>query len=141
MGSMSASMNLATLRVEGPDKSLSQLKELLGLSSDTEWHAGERRRDGSVRDSSGFNTTIADAETSGDMATRLRNFLIRCAAAGVSFPWRGIKGEIDVGFDVGSSERFVGGFKLSPADIQACAECGLGLSATAYPTSDEADAT
>jgi len=129
-------MNLATLRVEGPDESLGQLKELLGLYPDVEWRAGERRRNGSVRESSGFNATVADEETAGDMTARVHDFLNRCTRAQVSFPWRGIQGEIDVGFDVGSSERFAGGFRLSPTYIQAWAKCGLSLVTTAYPASD-----
>ena len=134
-------MNLAILRVEGPEASLAQLKELLGLSSDMEWQAGERRRDGSIRESSGLNSTIADAETAERMTNAIREFLMRCEAAEVTFPWQGITAEVDVGFTVGDSTRFAGGFRLSPSDVRACAECGLGLSVAAYPTSDEANAT
>ncbi len=130
-------MNLATLRVEGPDESLCQLKKLLGLDPDVEWHAGERTRNGGIRESSGFNSTIADEKTAEDMTERVHDFLNRCTSAQVSFPWRGVNGGIDVGFDIGSSERFAGGFRLSPTCIQAWAKCGLSLITTAYPTSDE----
>lgn len=134
-------MNLATLRVEGSDKSLGELKALLDLSPDVEWHAGERRRNGAIRDLSGFNFSIANAETADQMTNLLKSFLSRCAAAGVRFPWRGITGEVDIGFSVGDSVRFFGGFRLSAADIEAFAECGLALCATAYPTSDEGGAS
>src|SRR4029453_8285505 len=100
---------------------------LLAISVDAEWLAGDRRRDGSIRALSGFNLTIADAETMTEMMSHLRSFLTRCATAGVTFPWRGINGEVDIGFSVGDSHRFAGGFSLSPVDIQAYSASGLGL--------------
>lgn len=134
-------MNIAILRVEGPAELLSELKKLLVLSTDVEWFAGEKKRDGSIRDLSGFNATIADSESMTSVVSQLRDFLAQCAATDVTFPWHGINGEVDIGFSVGDAYRFAGGFRMSPEDIQAFAKCGLGLVTTAYPTSDEVNAT
>ena len=134
-------MNLATLRVQGPDSSLEELKELLGLVIDAEWHAGDERRSGSVHEFSGFNATVADASTPKQMTELMRTFWARCIEKGVAFPWRGITAELAVGLAIGDSTQFVAGIELVPSDISLCAECGMTLSVTAYPTSDEANAT
>jgi hypothetical protein len=134
-------MNVATLRVEGPANRLAEMKQLLGIAADAEWHAGEKRRDGSARELSGFNATISDAETMAALTSHLRAFLNQCVAAGVTFPWRGVTGEVDIGFCVGGSDRYFGGFRLPSEDVRCLAASGLSLVATAYPISDEANAT
>jgi hypothetical protein len=134
-------MNIATLRVDGPETSLGILQHKLGLSVDVQWSAGEKRREGAIRDSSGFNATIADTEGMAELTDTLRAFLARCASEAVVFPWLGVTAEIDIGFSAGDCNRFFGGFRLAAADLRACAQCGLDLSVTAYPTSDDANGT
>jgi hypothetical protein len=134
-------MNLAILRVKGSDFPLAELKRLLNLTSDTEWHAGDRIKNGGVHESSGFNATIADAETPRAMTELMRSFLVQCREAQVTFPWRGVTVAVEMGFSVGDSAQFIAFTELSPADIRLCGQCGIGLSVTAYPTSDDANAT
>jgi hypothetical protein len=48
--------------------------------------------------------------------------------------------ELSIGFTVGDSEQFVAGLEFSASELRAISECGISLSITAYPTSDEANA-
>jgi hypothetical protein len=133
-------MNLATLRVEGADSALDSLKKALSLECDTQWKKGDKRRNGSLHTSSGFNATVADAINPRELESRIRSFLAECNNNNIVFPGLDLMAELAVGFAVGDSKQFVAGVEFSPSDLLLCATCGITLSVTAYPTSDEANA-
>jgi hypothetical protein len=133
-------MNLATLRVEGKDSALDALKKALSLECDSQWNKGDKRRNGGVHALSGFNATVADAGNPRELVSLIRAFLARCKEKGIVFPCLNVEAELAVGFTVGDSEQFVASVEFSPSDLLSCAECGISLSVTAYPTSDEANA-
>jgi len=133
-------MNLATLRVEGADSSLEQLKNVLQLACDVEWRKGDRRRSGSVHALSGFNAGVAEAENPRMLISLVRSFLKKCKEKDVVLSRLNLKAELDVGIFVGSSEQYVASVLFTPADLLLCAECGINLRVTGYPTSDEANA-
>jgi hypothetical protein len=68
-------------------------------------------------------------------------FLANCKEKSIVFPSLGLVAELDVGFTVGDSEQFVGSVVFSPPELQSFGECGISLRVSAYPTSDEANAT
>lgn len=133
-------MNLAILRVEGTDSSLEQLKKVLRLACDAEWREGDRRRNGTVHALSGFNATVAEAEDPRVLTSLIRSFLKQCKEKDVVLSSLNLEAELDVGILVGSSEQYVASVLFTPADLLLCAECGIELRVTAYPTSDEANA-
>jgi hypothetical protein len=133
-------MNVATLRVSGADRSLEQLKNMLQLDCDVEWRKGDRRRDGSIYASSGFNAGVADTDNSRKLVTHVRAFLNKCKEKSVVFSRLNLEAELDIGFTVGSSDQYVASVLFAPADLLLLAECGIELRVTAYPTSDEANA-
>jgi hypothetical protein len=133
-------MNLATLRVEGPDGSLEQLQNTLQLTYDLEWRKGDPKRNGGVHALSGFNVTVAEAENSRMLTSLVGSFLKQCKEKDVVFSRLNLEVELDVGISVGSSEQYVTSVLFAPADLLLCAECGVELRVTAYPTSDEANA-
>lgn len=133
-------MNLATLRVVGADSSLEQLKDVLQLVCDLAWHKGDRRRSGSVHALSGFNAVVAEAENLQMLTSLIRSFLKKCREKDVVLPRLNLGAELDLGVFVGSSEQYVASVLFTPADLLLCAECGIDLRVTAYPTSDEANA-
>lgn len=133
-------MNLATLRVEGTDSSLEVLKKALPLVCDAQWSKGDSRCNGSVHTSSGFNATVADAGNPRELSRLIRAFLVQCKEKGIVFPSLNLVAELAVGFTVGDSEQFVAGVEFSPSEVLSCAECGVTLSITAYPTSHEENA-
>jgi hypothetical protein len=134
-------MNLATLRVEGLDSDLESLKRVLSLECETQWKKGEKRRNGRVFTSSGFSAAIADARTPRELMGLVRSFLTQCNTKNIVFPRLHLSAELAVAFTVGDSEQFTASVKFSPSELLLCAECGINLSVTAYPTSDEANAT
>ena len=133
-------MNLATLRVEGTDSALESLKTVLSLECDTQWKMGDKRRNGRVHTLSGFNATVADAKNPGELTELIRSFLVQCKDNKIVFPNLDLSAELAISFTVGDSEQFVAGVEFSPSELLLCAECGITLSVTAYPTSDEANA-
>lgn len=134
-------MNVATLCVEGEDSSLEALGKRISLHHDSQWKKGDPRRNGKVYPSSGFLVKVADAENPGELTNCIRAFLAQCKKHDIVFPAQNLIAELSVGFTVGDSRQFVAGVEFSPAELLLCAECGITLSITAYPTSDEANAT
>ena len=131
-------MNIATLRIEAEEPTLSALRAALPSPADKHWRKGERGRNGSVHALSGFNATIAEAPNPGALVSGIRNFLTQCKERNLDF--RGARAaELSIGFTVGDSQQFVASLDLSSGDLSALAACGMALSVTAYPTSDGAN--
>jgi hypothetical protein len=133
-------MNIATLRVEGPDHSLDELKNVLPLMIKAQWRTGDIRSNGKVHSSSGVYATLADAENPGILISLIRSFLEQCKEKDIVFSRLNLTAELDIGFTVGDSIQFVASVDFSPSELLMCAECGIALCITAYPTSDEANA-
>lgn len=132
-------MNLATLRVSGVDAALDTLKKTLSLEYDAQWNKGDIRRNGHKQESSGFNSTIADAENPVELLRLIRVFLAQCKEKSVVFSKLNLEAELDIGFSVGDSKQFFASVEFSPPELLSFAESGLSLSVSAYPTSDEAN--
>ena len=133
-------MNVATLRVEGPDEALANIRQSLGLEVDGEWRAGDMRRSGKTHTHSGFNMTISDAATPREMEDEVRTFLATAAAKRISFTANGLTGELAIGIGVGLEAQFVAGVTFSPDDLLDFAKLGLTLDLTAYPCSEDEEA-
>lgn len=134
-------MNLAVLRVKGPERSLNEVRRSLNLVCDAEWEKGDKRIGGRVSDASGFNATIADANNPNQLIESVRIFLSDCKAKKVVFPSLELVAELDIGFTVGDSDQFVGSVEFSVPELLLFCECGISICVTAYPTSDEANLT
>jgi hypothetical protein len=133
-------MCLATLRVEGADSSLEQLKNELSLACDLEWRKGDRRRNNSLHTLSGFNANVGECENPQMLTSLIRSFLKKWKEKAVVLSRLNLKAELDIGFSVGSSEQYVASVLFTSDDLLLCAECGINLRVTAFPTSDEANA-
>ena len=133
-------MNVAMLVVEGSLESLESLRSVLALDCEGQWKKGDRRRSGRIHEASGFNVTIADAATPSELLELIRAFLAFCKEKNVVFSSHSLSAEISIGFTVGDSHQFVAGVDFTPTELLSFAECGIKLSITAYPTSDEANA-
>ncbi|MBI5752747.1 MAG: hypothetical protein HZA59_11505 [Hydrogenophilales bacterium] len=133
-------MNLATLRVSGTDAALDTIKKTLSLDLDTQWRKGDIRRNGRKQESSGFNSTIADAENPIELLRLIRIFLAQCKEKAVVFSQFKLEAELDIGFSVGDSKQFFASVEFSPSELLSFAESDLLLRVSAYPTSDEANA-
>lgn len=130
-------MNIAILRVEGPELSLKELLKSLPLACDTEWSKDDRSKSDRANAAHGFSSTIADTRNPKELIDLIRIFLACCKDANVVFSSLELIAELDIGFTVGGSEQFVGSVTLSPSELLLCGECGISLSVTAYPTSDD----
>jgi hypothetical protein len=132
-----APLNIATLRLTGPDASLDELIAKLNLSFSSRVRAGEPRRRGGVHADSGINASIADAENPSAMMKEVRAFIQGCLKHGPGLFMNAVDAELAVGISVGDSVQYVASVDLSPADIRDLAAAGLAFSVAAYPTSDE----
>lgn len=133
-------MCLATLRVEGADSSLEQIKNELSLACDLEWRKGDRRRNNSLHALSGFNANVVECENPQMLTSLVRSFLKKWKDKAVVLTRLNLKAELDIGFSVGSSEQYEASVLFTSEDLLLCAECGINLRVTAFPTSDEANA-
>jgi hypothetical protein len=131
-------MNLTTLRVEGNANALELIKAKLCLALDAQWHKGDILRNGTAHEFSGFSTTIADTETPQELIAFIGNFLAQCKENNIQFQALNLSAVLSVGFMVGNSVQFIACVEFSPAELLAFTECGISLSITAYPTSEEA---
>jgi hypothetical protein len=112
----------------------------LGVQPTSQWKKGDRRHHGKVHAASGFSVTVADAASPGELERVIQTFLEQRRDLGISFSQETLAAELSIGFTVGDSEQYVAGLDLSPGYLAVLADCGITLSITAYPTSDEANA-
>lgn len=134
-------MNLATLRVEGTDEALQALCNLLGLEADSAWKKGEPKRRGGHFSISGWSATIADAQNPSEMVVAIREFVTQCKARNLVFSGSDLSAELAIGVTVGDAEQFVASVDLSASDLLSLGALGIQFSISAYPTSDEANAS
>ena len=133
-------MNLVTFSVTGTDEALLSIQQGLTLAIDSTWRKGDVRRSGAQWEVAGFSATIVDAVTPAELEKGLRDFLTQCGAHRVIFALPEIEANLSIGVTVGDSQQFIASIDLSPELLSAMAACGVSVSFTAYPTSDEADA-
>jgi len=133
-------MNIATLRVEGNESSLESLASLLPGRADQQWFKGDRRRSGGEFELSGFSIIVVEGENPHLLLSQLRAFLRQCRERGVVLPVD-TSAALSIGVTVGEPQQFAASIDLSREDLKSLAQFGAPLSITAYPTSDEANAS
>lgn len=132
-------MNVSILVVEGDEEALDAFLSDLALVPESRWKKGEKWRRGIPHTRSGFSVTLADAATPRELIEITRGWLGRCRNGEAIFKKKGLLAELSLGFTVGDSKQFVAGIEFSAADLETMGACGISLSITAYPTSDEAN--
>jgi hypothetical protein len=132
-------MNLACLRVEGPEHLLEAIKSAAPATADSSWKAGEKKKRGGVHSLSGFSATVVEAPHPVALLKGIRTFIETCLTRQLRIP-EGVTAELAVGITVGDSEQFVASLDLSAQDMARLAKLNINFSFTAYPTSDEANA-
>lgn len=130
-------MNLATLRVEGDEESLSSLIAALILDIDIRWARGDPIPLGGTHSTSGFCATISDVPTSGVLLAEIRNFLGKYERYVEVNDDVGLTAELAIGVTVGDSDQYTGTVVLGASDMLRLGNANLTLSFSAYPTSDE----
>jgi hypothetical protein len=132
-------VNIATLNAEGQLSALQALSAALGMPPSTTWTKGQPRRGGKVHTADGLQIMVADEKNTAELARSIQRFVAKCRERGISFKTETTSAQLSVGFTVGESQQFVAGLEFSAAELRAISECGISLSITAYPTSDEAN--
>ena len=133
----SEALNVAELRVSGPDAEVEELKARVGLELDASWKKGESRLGGRLQESAGFNACVGECKSPGALMDAVRCFLARARGTGLSFEGSGLEAQLDLGIGVGTSDQFAAGLAVSIEDMQQLIELGLKLVVTAYPVSGE----
>ncbi len=128
-------MNIATLRVQGPDNELAALIAALSIPIDAEWKHSEYRSKNKKYEKSGFNACIADVEYTNDLNMKLCEFLSECRINGISFMSPDIEAEIDIG--IGSNEQFVSSICVPLEDMRQILDLGLEFRVSAYSCSND----
>ena len=134
-------LNIAELRVTGPDSVLEALKKKLGLRIDAEWKKGEEKRFGGNHLASRFNANIAHEPSTKEMMDAVSIFIGNCGWASVTFKTEGISAEIDIGISVGIDEPIGPRVIFDQSTIIALGALGLGLEISTYPASNEGEAS
>jgi hypothetical protein len=132
-------MNVAILRAEGQLTALQALSAALDMPPSHTWKKGQPLRGGKVHAADGLQLGIADEKNPAELVRSIQRFIANCKERGVSFN-TAASAELSIGFTVGDSEQFVGTVEFSASELRAISDCGISLSITAYPTSDEVNA-
>ena len=132
-------MNLAMLRIEGPDSALVAITKDVPVVFESKWKKGESRRNGEIYEASGMSATVVDAKNPKELTELVRGFLVKCIDKKINFPNHNLVAELSIGFTVGDSVQFAAGVDFSSEELSMFADCGIDLSFAAYPTSDEAN--
>ena len=137
----SSELNIAELRVTGPDNVLDELKENLGLHIDAEWKKGEEKRFGGNHQVSGFNANIADETSTERLMEALSTFIVSCERSSLTFKTEGVSASIDIGVSIGADEAFGPRVKFSQSTINTLGALGLGLEISTYPADNEGESS
>ena len=130
-------MNIAMLRIEGSDSALVAIMKDVPLTVEFKWKKGDRRRNGEFYEASGMSATVVDANNPKELTDLVRGFLVKCIDKKINFSNHNLVAELSIGFTVGDSVQFVAGIDFSSEELSMLADCGIDLSISAYPTSDE----
>ena len=137
----SSELNIAELRVTGPDNVLEELKEKLKLHIDAEWKKGEEKRFGGNHQVLGFNANIADEPSTKELMEAVSVFIGNCERASVTFKTEGISAVIDIGITVDTDKLIGPRVFLDQSTIFTLGALGLGLEISTYPASIEGEAS
>jgi hypothetical protein len=132
-------MNLAVWHASAPDFDVDAfLAEFSQLAPEvTSWHRGDVRVGRRVHEDSGFRVTVADAETFPAALKNVRVFFSTRQAVVDALRARGVSSVLDIGVEVGTSQRFAACLRFSASDLQWLARLGVELEISAYPASDD----
>ena len=132
--------NVATLQLQGDERHIQSAIDALALLPRSRWQQGERSRRGGVHGSSGCSTIVADASNPVAMTDQIRRLLLTCQRLAYDFPALGLQAELSIALSIGNAAQYVAAVDWSAADLRLIGGCGINLSVTAFPTSDDAAA-
>lgn len=110
-----------------------------GLQPDAIWQRGEKKPVRGVHEESGFTLTLVEAETGAQAVSEARQALENLAPALEALRGQSVSCLVDFGMFIGSERHFTGSVRWTSEDLQWFVARGLGLAASAYPTSDEGE--
>ncbi len=124
-------MNLAVLRVVADGDIVRALLARHQLAVEAAWSAGEVDGLGRVSVDSGFNTTLADAGSAGELVALTERWLAANQPFLRELATSGASATLDVGLGV-NVDRPNRAVCFSPALLQHCADAGVSLEVSAY---------
>jgi hypothetical protein len=127
-------MNLAVLRVAADGAVVQALLARHQIIEAAAWYEGETDSLGRTRADSGFNVTVADARSAGELVDLMEEWLAESEPFLRDLATSSAVATLDVGFTVhsGRPNRTV---CFTPALLQRYADVGLSLEVSAYLSS------
>ena|GEM_PF-751357 len=107
------------------------------LEVDAVWMVGEKKLLRETHANSGFNLTLAEADTSAQALAEVRQRLSSLSPVLAEVRRQSASCLVDFGMFIGGERQFSGTAEFAPEDLRWFAEQGLGIAVSAYPTSDE----
>jgi hypothetical protein len=123
-------MNIATLKVNGDEEALADVRDGLPTEPDSTWSKGDVRPDGRVRLDWGFYVSIATDKDPDALLKQVRSYLSECSARGIHFERSDIAAELRIAFTVADAAHVTPSMDLSLADLQLLVNMGISLSIT-----------
>ena len=106
------------------------------IAPDISWPAGVSDSIRRVRSNSGFNLTIADAQSTATLISQINSWIQHNEDALMALGTAGASGTVDIGVTVETSDQFNASIVLTPQELTPLSGFGLTLSVSAYPASD-----
>lgn len=131
-------MNVVVLRVFAPAFDVKDFqKRFPRLEVDAAWAFGEKALLGKTHKDSGFNLTLAEAETSTQALADARQRLESLSAELAEARRQSAACVADFGMFIGGERQFTGVIVFTPEDLRWFAAQGIGIAVSAYPSSDD----
>ncbi|WIG95632.1 hypothetical protein [Myxococcus sp. SDU36] len=131
-------MTVVVLRAFAPAFDVKDfLKRFPRLDADTVWSAGEKALLRRTHKDSGFNLTLAEAETSALALVKARQRLESLSAELAEARRRSVTCVADFGMFIGGERQFTGAIEFAPEDLRWFAAQGIGIAVSAYPSFDD----
>ncbi len=123
-------MNIATLKVNGDDDALADIRDGLPAEPDGTWQKGDVRPDGRVRIDSGCYVSLGTDKNPDKLLKQVRSFLAECTARGIHFERSDVAAELRISFTVDDPDKATPTLDFSLADLSLLVETGISLSIT-----------
>ena len=130
-------MRVAVVRIAGAQFDPAEYARQYGFTPDIMWRSGEPDLMGRIHRESGFNLTIADADSANQLVRQVHDWVETHRSALQALSVSGGTAVIDVGLTVGTPTQFIAGVVFGRSDLKLLAEAGVELSVSAYPSSED----
>ena len=121
-------MNIATLKVNGDEAAVANVRDGLPSEPESDWKKGDTSPTGRTRIDHGFYVTLGTDPNPDALMRHIRAYLHECQARGITFDVAPIQAELRVAFVSAAPDQGSSTLDFTLADLSLLLGMGIALS-------------